>query len=88
MEGGGLCGGDKSPHSDSFTAPKEPFDKRLGCKPNILMLHVIVMAYVCMSEYLGDVKHCLSLAIIRALQHQKQILQQTHINTLTGWFIY
>lgn len=73
MEGAGLCGDDKSPHSDSFTAPKEPFDKRLGCKPNSLMQRVIVMVHVCMSEHLGDVKYCLSLPIIKALQHQKQI---------------
>lgn len=54
----GLGGDDKSPSTDSFTAPKEPFDKRLGRKPNILMLPVIVIAYVCVTEYLGDVKCC------------------------------
>lgn len=69
IEVAGLCSYDKSPHSDSFTAPKEPLDKRQGCKPNILMLCVIVMAcvYVCTSEYLGDVKNCLSLPIRKVL---------------------
>lgn len=69
IEVAGLCSDDKSPHSDSFTAPKEPLDKRQGCKPNILMLRVIVMAcvYVCTSEYLGDVKNCLSLPIRKVL---------------------
>ncbi len=65
MEGAGLCGDDKSPHSDSFTAPKEPSDKRLGCKANILMLRIIIMVCVCMSEYLGDAKYCLSPPITK-----------------------
>ena len=54
------------------------------------MLPVIVMAcvYVCVSEYLGDVKYCLSPPIIKVLQHQKQILVQKHTYTRTHGVVF